>query len=213
MEQYRCENLFDLHHTLAAPILEGEYPWDALGDLGEWIAELGPTLPAEEYEERQPGVWVARDAKIAPGAFIAAPCIIGAGTEVRHGAFLRGSALIGKRCVIGNSTEVKNAILFDEVKVPHYNYVGDSVLGWRVHLGAGTVLSNTRCDREKVVVRTDPPVTTNRRKLGAVLGDGCEVGCNCVLNPGTVMGRGCIVYPLTSVRGVWGADSRVSGKR
>ncbi len=206
---YRCEYLFDLTHSRLGDALRGVYPWDVLGELDEMIATLGETLCPEEFEKRGENIWVSRRAKIAEGAYLEGPCIIEAGAEIRHGGYIRGSALIGEGCVVGNSTEVKNAILFDGAKAPHFSYIGDSILGYRAHLGAGTILSNLRCDGGRVVIRTAPPISTTRRKVGAMVGDGCEVGCQCVLNPGTLLGRGCIVYPLTSVRGVYAANSRI----
>ncbi|MGM9608587.1 MAG: UDP-N-acetylglucosamine pyrophosphorylase [Eubacteriales bacterium] len=211
MMELKSEYLLDLSHTMVGELLAGEYPWEILGDLADLIRAIGRQLSRDDYTELSPDLWVAKNVRIAPGASLAAPLIICAGTEIRHGAYLRGSALIGEGCVIGNSTEIKNAILFDGVKVPHFNYIGDSVLGYRVHLGAGAVLSNVRCDGAKVIVRSDPPITTARRKLGAVLGDGCEVGCHAVINPGTVLGRGSTVYPLTSVSGVYPDGSRIRG--
>ena len=204
------DNLFDCSHTLAGEYLSGfSYPWQALPGIKEFILALGPKLPSE-FEEVTPGVWVHRGAKIAPTAFIGAPAIIGCGTEVRHCAFIRGSALIGENCVVGNSTELKNAILFDGVQVPHYNYVGDSILGYKAHLGAGAVTSNVKADKSPVAVKSgDERIETGLRKFGAILGDFAEIGCNCVLNPGTVIGRNTSVYPLTSARGAYPADSIV----
>lgn len=211
MMELKSEYLLDLNHTMVGELLAGEYPWEILGDLADLIRAIGRQLSRDDYTELSPDLWVARNVRVSPGASLVAPLIVCAGTEIRHGAYLRGSALIGEGCVIGNSTEIKNAILFDGVKVPHFNYIGDSVLGYRVHLGAGAVLSNVRCDGAKVIVRSDPPITTARRKLGAVLGDGCEVGCHAVINPGTVLGRGSTVYPLTSVSGVYPDGSRIRG--
>ena len=206
MSVLTVSELFDLSHTLAAEYLS-QYvdPWEALPGLGDLIARLGPAL-GEEYIERAPAVWVHRTAVIAPTAYLGERCIIGPGTEVRHGAFLRGGALVGGDCVVGNSVELKNVILFDKVQTPHYNYVGDSILGYRAHMGAGSITSNVKSDRTNVVVKADPPVATGLKKLGAMLGDFVEVGCNSVLNPGTVVGRRSSVYPLTSVRGVIPAD-------
>jgi len=207
--------LFDLGHTLAAEYLENyKYPWEALPGLKEYIARLGKTLDKNEYEEISEGVWVHKVAKIAPTAYICAPCIIGAGTEVRHCAFIRGSALIGKNCVVGNSTELKNVILFDGAAVPHFNYVGDSILGHKAHMGAGAITSNVKSDKGNVTVRYgDKRLETGLKKLGAMIGDYSEIGSSSVLNPGTVIGRNVTVYPLTSVRGVIPADSIVkSGK-
>ena len=202
------EELFDLGHTLAAEYLSAyTHPWEALKGLKEFILRLGRTLP-EIYAEISPGVWVHDEAKIAPTAYLGAPCIIGAGTEVRHGAFIRGSALVGEGCVVGNSAEIKNAVLFDGVQTPHYNYVGDSILGYKSHMGAGAVTSNVKSDKSPVVVRDGEERTeTGLKKLGAMLGDFVEVGCNSVLNPGTVVGRNTNIYPLSCVRGTVPPDS------
>lgn len=199
----KIEELLDLTHTLAAPLFEGKrYPWEILTPLKDFIRELGASLSREEYDEIAPEVWVHKSAKIAPSALIAGPTVIGAGTEVRHCAFIRGSALVGEGCVIGNSTEVKNAVIFDNVQVPHYNYVGDTILGFRAHMGAGVVASNFRSDKGNVSVRDgDEKIGTGLRKLGAILGDGVDVGCNSVLCPGSVVGRDVIIYPLSRVRG------------
>ena len=202
------EELFDLGHTLAAEYLSAyTHPWEALKGLKEFILRLGRTLP-EIYAEISPGVWVHGEAKIAPTAYLGAPCIIGAGTEVRHGAFIRGSALVGEGCVVGNSAEIKTAVLFDGVQTPHYNYVGDSILGYKSHMGAGAVTSNVKSDKSPVVVRDGEERTeTGLKKLGAMLGDFVEVGCNSVLNPGTVVGRNTNIYPLSCVRGTIPPDS------
>lgn len=213
MTDYHSEQWLDLTHTMAADVLAGECPWEILADLSDLIRAWGQTLSRDDYTEITPGVFLARDVRVSPTATIAAPCIVGAGSEIRSGAFLRGSTLIGRGCVIGNSTEVKNAILFDGVKAPHFNYIGDSILGFGAHLGAGAILSNMRCDGAPIVLRTTPPISTKRRKLGSVIGDGCEIGCHAVLNPGTILGRGSIVYPLTSVRGVHPEGSRLTGTR
>jgi NDP-sugar pyrophosphorylase family protein len=199
----KTRDLFDLTHTLAADLLERtEYPWEALGGIKQFIIEIGRTLPADEYEEVSEHVWIARDAKIYPNNYIAGPCIIGHETEVRPGAFVRGSALVGSHCVVGNSTELKNVILFDNVQVPHYNYVGDSILGYRSHMGAGSITSNVKSDKKLIVVRCgEERIETGLKKMGAMLGDGVEVGCNSVLNPGTVIGRNSNVYPTSCVRG------------
>lgn len=213
MTDYHSEQWLDLTHTMAADVLAGECPWEILADLSDLIRAWGQTLSRDDYTEITPGVFLARDVRVSPTATIAGPCIVGAGSEIRSGAFLRGSTLIGRGCVIGNSTEVKNAILFDGVKAPHFNYIGDSILGFGAHLGAGAILSNMRCDGAPIVLRTTPPISTKRRKLGSVIGDGCEIGCHAVLNPGTILGRGSIVYPLTSVRGVHPDGSRLTGVR
>ncbi len=199
----KTRDLFDLTHTLASDLLERtEYPWEALGGIKQFIIEIGQTLPADEYEEVSEHVWIARDAKIYPNNYIAGPCIIGHETEVRPGAFVRGSALVGSHCVVGNSTELKNVILFDNVQVPHYNYVGDSILGYRSHMGAGSITSNVKSDKKLIVVRCgEERIETGLKKMGAMLGDGVEVGCNSVLNPGTVIGRNSNVYPTSCVRG------------
>ena len=196
-------DLLDLSHTLAAPLFRGKrYPWEVLPELKDFIRTLGASLPREEYDEIAPEVWVHKTAKIAPSALIQGPTVIGAGTEVRHCAFIRGSALVGEGCVVGNSTEVKNAVIFDNVQVPHFNYVGDSVLGFRAHMGAGVIASNFRSDKGNVGVRDgDEKIETGLRKLGAILGDGADVGCNSVLCPGSVVGRDTIIYPLSRVRG------------
>lgn len=203
MNMERTKDLYDLTHTLAAPLLaETVYPWEALPRIGDFIRELGPALPAEEYDHPAETVWIARTAKIAPSAGITGPCIICAGAELRQCAFVRGNALVGAGAVVGNSTELKNVILFDGVQVPHYNYVGDSILGYKAHMGAGSITSNVKSDKTLVVVKCgEERLETGLKKFGAMLGDHVEVGCNSVLNPGTVLGRGVSVYPLSSVRG------------
>jgi len=202
-------HLLDLSHTLAGDYLaQFEYPWQALAGIKEMILELGETLSAEEYDQAAPQVWVHKTAKVAPTAYLGAPCIIGPETEVRHCAFVRGSALVGANCVVGNSVELKNVILFDRVQTPHYNYVGDSILGYRSHMGAGSITSNVKSDKSLVVVRDgESRLETGRKKFGAILGDFVEVGCNSVLNPGTVLGRRVSVYPTSSVRGAIPPDS------
>ena len=201
-------DLYDLNHTLAGEYLAGfAYPWQALDGIRDLILALGPRL-GEEYTEVGPAVWVHRTAQVAPTAYLGAPCIIGAGTEVRHCAFIRESALVGDDCVVGNSVELKNVILFDGVQVPHYNYVGDSILGHKSHMGAGSLTSNVKSDQRDVVIRSGSEhVDTGRMKCGAMVGDFVEVGCNSVLNPGTVVGRNSNIYPLSCVRGVVPADS------
>lgn len=196
--------LLDLSKTIAAELFSGvEYPWQALDLISDFIKKLGPTLPKDEYDEISPEVWVAKDAVIFPSAYIKGPCIIDHGTEVRQCAFIRGSALVGKNCVVGNSTELKNVVLFDNVQVPHYNYVGDSILGYKAHMGAGSITSNVKSDKTLVVVKNgNDHIETGRKKFGAILGDNVEVGCNSVLNPGSVIGRGASIYPLSCVRGV-----------
>ena len=200
---YKTTELYDLTKTAAGKYLEDfEYPWEALDGIKELILSLGEKLSDDEYDEISEHVWVHKTVKIFPTAYIGAPCIIGRNTEVRQCAFIRSAALIGENCVIGNSTEVKNAIIFDNVQVPHYNYVGDSILGYKSHLGAGAVTSNVKSDRSLVKVRTaDGVIETGLKKFGAMVGDNVEVGCNSVLNPGTVIGRNSNVYPLSSVRG------------
>lgn len=202
------QDLFDLSHTRAADYLRNHsYPWEALKGISPMIQALGETLPETEFAQVQEGVWVHRTAKIAPTAYLGAPCIIGAETEVRHGAFIRGSALVGDNCVVGNSVELKNVILFDGVQVPHYNYVGDSILGYKAHMGAGSITSNVKSDKSLVTIHCQPPIATGIKKVGAMLGDYVEVGCNSVLNPGTVVGRNSNIYPLSCVRGVIPARS------
>ena len=202
--ELRTAALFpELSHTLAAPLLaETEYPWQALGGLKEFIRALGPTLPDAEYDRIGEDIWIAKTAVIAPTACINGPAVIGPDTEVRHCAFIRGSALVGAGAVVGNSTELKNVILFDGVQVPHYNYVGDSILGYKSHMGAGAVTSNVKSDKTPVTVRAgEERLETGMKKLGAILADRVEIGCGSVLNPGTVIGAGSNVYPLSSVRG------------
>ena len=206
---YRIVDLFDLEHSLAGDYLRGfVYPWEALKGIKEEILRLGATLDPDEYDEVAPQVWVHKTATVAPTAYLGAPCIIGAKTEVRHCAFVRGSALVGAGCVVGNSVELKNVILFDSVQTPHYNYVGDSILGYKSHMGAGSITSNVKSDKTLVTVRSrEKAIETGLKKMGAMLGDHVEVGCNSVLNPGTVIGRNSNVYPLSSVRGVVPANS------
>ena len=195
--------LYDMNHSLAANYLSGfEYPWQALAGIKGLILQLGPAL-GDDYQEVEPTVWVHKTAAVAPTAYLGAPCIIGAGTEVRHCAFIRGSALVGENCVVGNSVELKNVILFDNVQVPHFNYVGDSILGYKSHMGAGAVTSNVKSDQTLIVAKNgDERIETGLKKFGAMLGDYVEVGCNSVLNPGTVIGRHSNVYPTSCVRGM-----------
>lgn len=198
---YTISQMYDLEHTIAKAYLsQFTYPWEALKGIKEEILALSETL-GEDYQEIAPQIWVHKTAKIAPTAYIGAPCIIGANTEVRHCAFIRGSALIGENCVVGNSTELKNVILFDNVQVPHYNYVGDSILGYKAHMGAGSITSNVKSDKSLVVIHGQQEIPTGIKKVGAMLGDFVEVGCNSVLNPGTVIGRNSNVYPTSCVRG------------
>ena len=205
---YKTSDLYDLSHSMAGDYLSAfEYPWQALGGIKALILSLGPQL-GEDYTETAPQVWVHKSAKIAPSAHLGAPCIIGAETEVRHCAFIRGSALVGEGCVVGNSVELKNVILFDKVQVPHFNYVGDSILGYKSHMGAGSVTSNVKSDQTLVVVKDgNEHFPTGLKKFGAMLGDHVEVGCNSVLNPGTVVGSHSNIYPLSCVRGVVPANS------
>ena len=200
--------LYDMTHSLAGDYLSGfEYPWQALKGIKDLILSLGAQL-GEDYTEIAPTVWVHNTAKVAPTAYLGAPCIIGANTEVRHCAFVRGSALVGENCVVGNSVELKNVILFDNVQVPHYNYVGDSILGYKSHMGAGSLTSNVKSDKALVVVKNgEEQIPTGLKKFGAMLGDHVEVGCNSVLNPGTVIGRNTNIYPTSCVRGVVPANS------
>ena len=201
---YTINGLYSLEHTIAADYLRRfTYPWEALAGIKDEIIRLGGTLDKTQYNEVAPQVWVHVTATVAPTAYLGAPCIIGAETEVRHGAFVRGSALVGEGCVVGNSVELKNVILFDGVQVPHYNYVGDSILGYKSHMGAGAITSNIKSDKTLVTVRNaDEAIETGLKKMGAMLGDLVEVGCNSVLNPGTVIGRESNIYPLSCVRGV-----------
>ena len=207
-------NLYTLDESLAKPLLEKyTYPWEVLPHIGEFILELIKTLPGDIYEEHGENVWIARSAKIYPNNYIAGPCIIGERTEVRPGAFIRGNALVGNDCVVGNSTELKNVILFNHVQVPHYNYVGDSVLGFYSHMGAGSITSNVKADKTLVHVKgSDFDIDTKLKKFGAMLGDHVEIGCNSVLNPGTVVCKNSNVYPVSMVRGVVPSDSTYKNK-
>lgn len=200
----RVSDLYNLENTIAAPLLAGvEYPWEALGGISDFIMTIGPTLPADEYEQRGEDMWIAKDAVVFDSAYLHGPLIVDHGAEIRHCAFVRGSAIVGKKAVVGNSTELKNSILFDGVQVPHYNYVGDSILGTGAHMGAGAVTSNLKSDRSLVVVKAadGESLETGRKKFGAMLGDYVEVGCNSVLCPGSVIGPHTNVYPLSRVRG------------
>ena len=205
----KISGLFDLSHTRAGGYLRSvEYPWQALEHIGDWIMEIGRALPPALYDHPSESVWIAKSAKVASSASVTGPCIIDEEAEVRHCAFLRGNTLIGKGAVVGNSTELKNVILFDGVQVPHYNYVGDSILGYRAHMGAGAITSNVKGDKTLVVIKAgEERLQTERKKVGAFLGDLAEIGCGCVLNPGAVIGKRTQVYPLTSVRGVLPPDS------
>lgn len=200
-----CRNIWeDLSHTQAAGLISSSvYPWDVIPKIKDFIISLGKTLPTDRYDEVSCGIWIEKSAVIPRSAEIASPCIIGAGTELRAGAFLRGGTLVGSNCVVGNSTELKNCILFDDVRVPHFNYVGDSILGFQAHLGAGAVISNVRGDRAAVTVKVgEEKLPTGLMKFGAAIGDRAEIGCGCVLNPGTVIPAGTVVHPLTSVSGL-----------
>lgn len=211
----RTSELYDLSHTLAAPLLSKyEFPWEALPHIKEFVIELGKTLSPDEYDNPAENVWIAKSAKIAPSATVSAPCIIGKDTELRTGAFIRGSVIVGDGCVVGNSCELKNAILFDFVQVPHFNYIGDSVLGYRSHTGAGAITSNVKSDKTLVTVKGEggEAIPTGLKKFGTMLGDYVEVGCNSVLNPGTVIGRNTNIYPLSSVRGTVPPNSIFKGQ-
>ncbi len=196
--------LLDLSKTIAAPLFAGKtYPWEALAEIKDFILALGPTLPKDEYDQVGEDVWIAKDATVFASAYIAGPCIIDHGAELRHCAFVRGSAIVGRRAVVGNSCELKNVVLFDNVQTPHFNYVGDSILGYKAHMGAGSITSNVKSDKTLVVVKNGAEhIETGRKKFGAILGDYVEVGCNSVLNPGTVVGRHSNIYPVSCVRGV-----------
>lgn len=210
MEQLTIQELYsDLSKTLAKELLESKtYPWEVLPCIGDFIVKTGETLSEEEYEKRGDNIWIARSAKVAPTAYINGPAIIGKDAEIRHCAFIRGNALVGEGAVVGNSTELKNVILFDKVQVPHYNYVGDSILGFKAHMGAGSITSNVKSDKLLVKVHTaEGDIETGIKKFGAMIGDEVEVGCGSVLNPGTVIGKNSNIYPLSSVRGVVASNS------
>lgn len=200
----RTENLLDLTKTVAADIFEGiTYPWEALPKISEFIMKLGPTLSKDEYDKTGDDIWIAKSAKVAPSAYLHGPLIICPDAEIRHCAFIRGSAIIGKGTVIGNSTELKNCIIFDNAQVPHYNYIGDSILGYKAHLGAGAITSNLKSDRSLVTIKMEESrLATALKKFGAIVGDNVEIGCNSVLNPGSVICRNATIYPLSMVRGV-----------
>lgn len=208
-EQLLISNLFDLTQTIAADLFEDcEYPWEVLPDIGNFIEKLGATLPASEYINKNGNIWIARTAKISTTVAVKGPCIIGKGAEIRHCAYIRGNVIIGEGAVVGNSTELKNVILFNKVQVPHYNYVGDSILGYKAHFGAGAITSNIKSDRSPVYIRYNAEkIETGLLKVGAMVGDNVEIGCNTVLNPGSVIGRGTNVYPLSMVRGFIPANS------
>ena len=204
MQHITINEIFLSRETIAATLFEeNTYPWEILPLIKDFILQTGPTLPADEYDNPKEGVWIAKDAKVAETVLIGGPCIIDHEAEVRHCAYIRGSAIIGKGCTVGNSTELKNVILFDKVQAPHYNYVGDSILGYHAHMGAGSITSNVKSDKKNVVIKYNgEEMPTNRKKVGAMIGDYVELGCNCVLNPGTIVGPYSQVYPLSSVRGV-----------
>ncbi len=209
MEDMRIDNMYDLSQTIAGELFEGKtYPWEVLSEIGDFIKKIGPTLDPEEFEQKGEDIWIAKSAKVWPTVSITGPCIIGRGAEVRQCAFIRGKAIVGDGAVVGNSTELKNVVLFNNVQVPHYNYVGDSVLGYKSHMGAGAVTSNVKQDKKNVTIAyMGQKVETGLRKFGAMLADNVEVGCNSVLNPGTVVGRFSNVYPLSCVRGFVPAHS------
>ena len=203
MKDYTIENLLDLNETIAKELFTGKtYPWEVLPEIGDFILKLGESLDPEEYEKAGEDIWIAKSAKVAPTACIHGPAIIGKEAEIRHCAFIRGNAIVGEGAVVGNSTELKNVVLFNKVQVPHYNYVGDSVLGFHAHMGAGSICSNVKADNQSVVIRAGKEeIDTQRRKVGAILGDWADIGCGSVLNPGTVIGRHTNVYPLSAIRG------------
>ena len=209
MRELTVNELYDLKETIAKDIFDDvTYPWEVLPKIGDFIVELGKTLSKEEYDQVEENVWIAKSANVFPSAYIHGPAIIGKDAEVRHCAFIRGNAIVGEGAVVGNSTELKNVILFNKVQVPHYNYVGDSVLGYKAHMGAGSITSNVKSDKKLVVVKTpEGGIETGRKKFGAMLGDEVEVGCGTVLNPGSVVGRHTNIYPLSSVRGYVPAGS------
>ncbi|MBE5868432.1 MAG: UDP-N-acetylglucosamine pyrophosphorylase [Lachnospiraceae bacterium] len=203
MEQLKITNLYDLTKTIAADLFEGKtYPWQALPDIHEFILQIGKTLPDEKFDKIGEDIWIAKSAKVAPTASLNGPLIVDEEAEIRHCAFIRGNAIVGKGAVVGNSTELKNVVLFDKVQVPHYNYVGDSILGYKAHMGAGSITSNVKSDKTLVVIKAgETRLETGMKKVGAMLGDNVEVGCNSVLNPGTVLGRESNIYPTSCVRG------------
>lgn len=209
IETCKVENLYTLNETIAKELFEGiTYPWEILPKIGEFILKLGSTLSEEEYEKRGEDIWIAKTASVAPTAFVHGPAIIGKNAEIRHCAFIRGNAIVGEGAVVGNSTELKNVILFNKVQVPHYNYVGDSILGYKAHMGAGSITSNVKSDKKLVVVKDEQEkIETGLKKFGAMIGDEVEVGCGSILNPGTVIGPRSNIYPLSSVRQVVKADS------
>lgn len=204
MEVCKNTQLFSLNETISKDLfMKYDYPWEVLSEIGEFICKIGPTLDKEKYQQVGENIWIANSANVFPSASITGPCIIDEGAEIRHCAFIRGNAIVGKKAVVGNSTELKNVILFNCVQVPHYNYVGDSILGFCAHMGAGSITSNVKSDKSLVTIKYgEEQIQTDRKKIGAILGDCVEVGCNSVLNPGTIIGKGTNIYPLSSVRGV-----------
>ncbi|MBQ3600962.1 MAG: UDP-N-acetylglucosamine pyrophosphorylase [Lachnospiraceae bacterium] len=214
MNMLENKNLFTINETIASEIFENTtYPWEVLPKIGEFILSLGERLSLEEYEKKGENIWIAKSAKVAPTAFINGPAIIGKDAEIRHCAFIRGNAIVGESAVVGNSTELKNVLLFNKVQVPHYNYVGDSILGYKAHMGAGSITSNVKSDKTLVTILTShTKVETGLKKMGAILGDNVEVGCNSVLNPGTVVGNNSNIYPLSMVRGYVPANSIYKNK-
>lgn len=204
MEECKIERLYNLEETIATDIFNGvTYPWEVLSKIGDFIIELGKTLSEEEYEKKGENIWIAKSAIVAPSAYIKGPAIIGKNAEIRHCAFIRGNAIVGEGAVVGNSTELKNVILFNKVQVPHYNYVGDSILGYKAHMGAGAITSNVRLDKKLVIVKNGTEkIETGLKKFGAMIGDGVEIGCNSVINPGTVIGKNSIIYPLSCIKNV-----------
>lgn len=204
MEECKIKNLYNLEETIAKKLFESfEYPWEVLPEIGKFIIELGNTLDKEIYEQKGENVWIAKTAKVMPTAYINGPAIIGENSEIRHCAFIRGNAIVGNNAVVGNSTELKNVILFNEVQVPHYNYVGDSILGFKSHMGAGSITSNIKSDKRLVVIKNgEKCMETGLKKVGAMVGDNVEVGCGSILNPGSIIGKNTNIYPLSSVRGV-----------
>lgn len=214
MEECRIENLYNLDQTIAKDIFEGvTYPWEVLPKIEEFIISLGKTLDKNEYEEKGENIWIAKSAKVAPTAYIAGPAIIGKNAEIRHCAFIRGKAIVGEGAVVGNSTELKNVILFNKVQVPHYNYVGDSILGYKSHMGAGSITSNIKSDKKLVIIKNGKEkIETGLKKVGAMIGDEVEVGCGSILNPGSIIGAHTNIYPLSSVRGVVSANSIYKNK-
>lgn len=209
MQHCKITNMYNLNETIARDLFEDiKYPWEALSKISQFILELGPKLDESKYERTGDNIWIAKSAKVAPTAYINGPAIIGENAEIRHCAFIRGNAIVGEGAVVGNSTELKNVVLFNKVQVPHYNYVGDSILGYKAHMGAGSITSNVKSDKTLVVVKDGKEeIKTGLKKFGAMLGDCVEVGCNTVLNPGSVVGRNSHIYPLSMVRGVISADS------